>query len=363
MKVPFATVDYIHKICKDGLADAYERVFNGSWFIQGRECAQFEKEYAEYCGVKHCIGCGNGLDSIMLALRAMDIGEGDEVIVPSFTFIATALAVCYAGATPIFVEVDPQTALIEPTNIEQAITPKTRAIIAVHLYGQMAPMDQICEIANKYHLRVIEDAAQAHGAVYQGRKAGAWGDAGCFSFYPGKNLGALGDGGCVVTNDDVVNRKVRAIANYGAEKKYVHDFMGVNSRLDELQAAFLSVKLKYLSDWNEERRKIAGKYLAGINNDKITLPIIKHGEAVWHLFVVQCIERDRLQAYLAENDIGTNIHYPIPMHSQKAFAKYHIVEGTYPIAEKLSKSVLSIPIYNGMSDEQVEYVINCINRF
>ena len=363
MKVPFATVEYIHKMCKEDIDAAYERVFASNWFIQGQSCSQFEKEYAQYCGVNHCIGCGNGLDAIMLALRAMEIGEGDEVIVPSFTFIATALAVSYAGATPIFVEVDPQTTLIEPANIEQAITEKTKAIIAVHLYGQMVPMDQICEIARKHHLKVIEDAAQAHGAVYQGKKAGAWGDAGCFSFYPGKNLGALGDGGCVVTNDDTLNRKVRAIANYGAEKKYVHDFMGVNSRLDELQAAFISAKLKHLSDWNEERREIAGKYLAGIKNNKIILPTIKHGEAVWHLFVVQCEERDRLQAYLTEHDIGTNIHYPIPMHCQKAFAKYHIAEGTYPVAEKLAKSVLSIPIYNGMPDEQIEYVINVINQF
>lgn len=363
MKVPFATVEYIHKMCKEDLDAAYARVFASNWFIQGQACGQFEKEYAQYCGVKHCIGCGNGLDAIMLALREMDIGEGDEVIVPSFTFIATALAVSYAGATPVFVEVDPQTTLIEPANIEQAITEKTKAIIAVHLYGQMAPMDQICEIANRHHLKVIEDAAQAHGAAYQGKKAGAWGDAGCFSFYPGKNLGALGDGGCVVTNDDTVNRKVRAIANYGAEKKYVHDFMGVNSRLDEMQAAFLSAKLKHLDDWNEERRRIASKYLAGIRNNKVQLPIIKRGEPVWHLFVVQCAERDRLQKYLTEHDIGTNIHYPIPMHCQKAFAKYHIPEGTYPIAEKLAKSVLSIPMYNGMLDEQIEYVIDCINRF
>lgn len=363
MKVPFATVEYIHKICKQDLDAVYASVLEGNWFIQGQACDHFEKEYAEYCGVKNCVGCGNGLDAIMLALRAMNIGEGDEVIVPSFTFIATALAVSYAGATPVFVEVDPQTALIDPANIEQAISEKTKAIIAVHLYGQMAPMDQICEIADRHHLKVLEDAAQAHGAVYQGKKAGAWGDAGCFSFYPGKNLGALGDGGCVVTNDELLNKRIRAIANYGAEKKYVHDFMGVNSRLDELQAAFLSVKLKHLSDWNQERRKIAGKYLSGIKNDKINLPIIKHGEPVWHLFVVQCEERDRLQSYLEERGVGTNIHYPIPMHCQKAFEKYHIAKGTYPIAEKLAQSVLSIPIYNGMPDEQIEYVIDSINQF
>lgn len=363
MKVPFATVEYMHKMCRQDLDTAYNSVLESNWFIQGKECEKFEKEFADYCGVKHSIGCGNGLDAIMLALRAMDIGEGDEVIIPSFTFIATALAVSYAGAKPIFVEVDPQTTLIEPDNIEQAITDKTKAIIAVHLYGQMAPMDKICEIADKHNLRVLEDAAQAHGAVYKGKKAGAWGDVGCFSFYPGKNLGALGDGGCAVTNDDELNRKIRAIANYGAEKKYVHDFMGVNSRLDEMQAAFLSVKLKHLSDWNEERRAIAAKYLSGIKNYKITLPVTKHGEPVWHLFVLQCEERDRLQKYLEERGIGTNIHYPIPMHLQKAFEQYNIAEGTYPIAEKLAKSVISIPIYNGMSDEQIEYVIDTINNF
>lgn len=281
----------------------------------------------------------------------------------SFTFIATALAVAYAGATPVFVDVDPETALIEPTLIEAAITERTKAIIAVHLYGQMVPMDMICAIAKKYGLKVLEDAAQSHGAAYQGKRAGSWGDASCFSFYPGKNLGALGDAGGVVTNDSELAKKVRAIGNYGAEKKYVHDYMGVNSRLDALQAAFLRVKLKHLDEWCAERQGIAGRYLAGIKNPKIELPVVKYGTPVWHLFVVRCEERDKLQAYLEERGIGTNIHYPIPMHEQKAFAGYGLPHGSFPIAEKLAATVLSIPMFNGMTEDEVSMVIETLNKF
>lgn len=362
-KIPFATVERIHTQHGDELRRAYEAVMDSSWFIGGTPCEKFEEEFARYCGTKYCVGCGNGLDALMLSLRAMDIGPGDEVIVPSFTFIATALAVAYAGAKPVFVEVDPETALLAPSLIETAITERTKAIIAVHLYGQMAPMDEICAIAKKHGLKVLEDAAQSHGAVYQGKRAGSWGDAGCFSFYPGKNLGALGDAGGVVTSDAQLAAKVRAIGNYGAEKKYVHDYMGVNSRLDALQAAFLRVKLKYLDEWCAERRTIAGRYLAEIRNPKIHLPVVKHGTPVWHLFVVRCEERDRLQAYLEEHGIGTNIHYPIPMHEQKAFAGYDLPHGSFPIAEKLASFVLSIPMFNGMTEEEVSEVIETINKF
>ena len=285
-KIPFSSLTYIHKECETELKSAFERVLTSNWFIQGQECKKFEKQFAEYCGTAECVGCGNGLDALMLALKAMDIGTGDEVIVPSFTFIATALAVAYAGAKPVFVEVDPETALLDTEKIEDAITPRTKAIIAVHLYGQMAPMDKVCEIARKHNLRVLEDAAQAHGAVYKEKRAGSWGDAGCFSFYPGKNLGALGDAGAVTTNDAEVARRVRAIGNYGSEKKYVHDFMGVNSRLDEMQAAFLDAKLPYLEEWNQNRRKIAARYLSEVNNPYIKLPIVKHGVPVWHIFAV-----------------------------------------------------------------------------
>ncbi len=362
-KIPFATVARIHERHKEELRQAYEAVVDGSWFIGGAPCEEFEAEFARYCGTKYGVGCGNGLDALMLTLRAMEIGAGDEVIVPSFTFIATALAVAYAGAKPVFVEVDPETALLDPALIEAAITERTRAIIAVHLYGQMAPMDKICAIAQKHGLKVLEDAAQSHGAVYEGKRAGSWGDAGCFSFYPGKNLGALGDAGGVVTGDARLAARVRAIGNYGAEKKYVHDYMGVNSRLDAIQAAFLLVKLKHLDEWCAERRTIAGRYLAEINNPKIQLPVVKHGVPVWHVFVVRCEERDRLQAYLEEHGIGTNIHYPIPMHEQKAFAGYRLPHGSFPIAEKLASTVLSIPMFNGMTQEEVSAVIEAVNRF
>lgn len=361
--VPFATVARIHEQHKEELRQAYEHVMEGSWFIVGDSCMAFEKEFSDYCGTQYGVGCGNGLDALMLSLRAMGIGEGDEVIVPSFTFIATALAVAYAGAKPVLVEVDPETALLAPSLIEGAITNKTKAIIAVHLYGQMAPMDEICAIARKYGLMVLEDSAQSHGALYQGKSAGSWGDVGCFSFYPGKNLGAMGNAGSVVTNNQELAAKVRAIGNYGAKKKYVHDYMGVNSRLDELQAALLRVKLKYLDQWNEERRTIADRYLTGIDNPRINLPVIRYGTPVWHLFVVRCEERDRLQAYLEEKGIGTNIHYPIPIHEQKAFAQYGLPHGSYPIAEHLAKTVLSIPIFNGMSGQEIEAVIEAMNLF
>lgn len=363
MNVPFVSFDVIHNQCKDGLTKAFSDTLSKNWFIQGEACTRFEENFAAFCGAKYGIGCGNGLDALMLALRAFEIGEGDEVIVPSFTFIATALAVEYAGATPVFVEVDLETGLLNPELIEAAITEKTKAILPVHIYGQMCEMDQICAIAKKHHLKVIEDCAQAHGALYQGKRAGTWGDVGCFSFYPGKNLGALGDGGGAVTNDLELADKIRTIANYGSSKKYTHDYMGVNSRLDEMQAAFLDVKLPHLDAWNEERRAIAKKYLEGIHNSKVRLPVVKHGTPVWHLFVVRSVGRDALQKYLTEKGIGTNIHYPIPMHCQKAFAKNHLNRGSLPIAEEISDTVLSIPMFAGMTDEEINYVIEIINAF
>ena len=361
--IPFGTVKHIHDQHREELERAFHEVMDRHMFIAGTACTAFEEAFARYCGTKFSVGCGNGLDALMLPMRAMGIGDGDEVIVPSFTFIATALAVAYAGATPVFVEVDPETALLDPTLIERAVTKKTKAIIPVHLYGQMAPMDEICAVADKYGLKVIEDAAQSHGAVYQGKRAGSWGDVGCFSFYPGKNLGAMGDAGGVVTNDKSLAARIRAIGNYGAEKKYVHDYMGVNSRLDELQAALLQVKLKYLDEWNEERRGIAARYLTELHNPKFQLPVVKYGTPVWHLFVLRCEERDRLQAYLEEHGIGTNIHYPIPMHEQKAFAQYDLPHGSFPVAEQLASTVLSIPMFNGMTQEEVSAVIDTLNQF
>lgn len=363
MKIPWSTVSYMHKELNKELTQAFTKVLDSNWFIQGSFVKEFEDKYAEFCGTDYCIGTGNGLDAITIILKAMGIGAGDEVIIPSFTFIATALAVEYAGAKPVFVEVDPDTALIDPYIIEKAITGRTKAIIPVHLYGQPAPMYEIWEIARRYGLKVIEDAAQAHGAVYQGKRVGALGDAAAFSFYPGKNLGALGDAGCITTNDKELAARIRAIGNYGSETKYIHDYMGVNSRLDEVQAAFLTVKLAHLEEWNEERKRIAARYLEEIRNPKIKLPIVKTGDHVWHIFAVRCSERDNLKRYLEEKGIVTNIHYPVPMHCQKAFAHYGLPRGSYPIAEELSDTELSIPIYWGMTNEQLDFVIDSINKF
>ena len=365
LKVPFVSFETMHKEIRSDLDAVYQAVMDSNYFIQGQACAQFEKEFAEYCGVRYCVGVGNGLDALMLILRAMEIGVGDEVIVPSNTYIATALAVSYVGAKPVFVEPDIDTFNINPDLIEEKITEKTKAIIAVHLQGRPADMDAIITIAKKHNLKVIEDAAQAHGARYKGRMVGSLGDAAGFSFYPGKNLGALGDGGCVTTNNKEIADKVRALGNYGSDYKYHHIYKGVNSRLDEMQAAFLSVKLKHLDKWNEERRRIAARYLSEIHKPLIYLPKASDEELehVYHVFVIRCKKRDELEAYLKENGIGTLKHYPIPMHLQDAYSDLGLKEGDLPIAEEISKTVLSIPIYYGMTEEQISCVIDIINRF
>ena len=365
LKVPFVSFETMHKEIRSDLDAVYQAVMDSNYFIQGQACAQFEKDFAEYCGVRYCVGVGNGLDALMLILRAMDIGVGDEVIVPSNTYIATALAVSYVGAKPVFVEPELDTFNINPSLIEEKITEKTKAIIAVHLQGRPADMDAIITIAKKHNLKVIEDAAQAHGARYKGRMVGSLGDAAGFSFYPGKNLGALGDGGCVTTNNKEIADKVRALGNYGSDYKYHHIYKGVNSRLDEMQAAFLSVKLKHLDKWNEERRRIAARYLSEIHNPLIYLPKASDEELehVYHVFVIRCKKRDELEAYLKENGIGTLKHYPIPMHLQDAYSDLGLKEGDLPIAEEISKTVLSIPIYYGMTEEQISCVIDIINRF
>ena len=365
MIVPFVSFDSMHNEIRMQLDNAYKFVMDSNYFIHGQACVQFEKEFADYCGVKYCIGVGNGLDALMLILRAMEIGIGDEVIVPSNTYIATALAVSYVGATPVLVEPHIETFNINTDLIEEKITEKTKAIIAVHLQGRPADMDSINSIAKKHNLRVIEDAAQAHGAKYKGKKVGSLGDAAGFSFYPGKNLGALGDSGCVTTNNKVIADKVRALGNYGSDYKYHHIYKGVNSRLDEMQAAFLLVKLKQLDNWNVERRRIAARYLSEIKNPLITLPKASNEdyEHVYHVFVIRCKERDRLEAYLKENGIGTLKHYPIPMHFQGAYKDLDLKEGDLPIAEENSRTVLSIPMYYGMTDEEVSTVIKIINCF
>ncbi len=365
MKIPFASFEKMHSELRSELDLAYRRVMDSNYFIQGKECALFEENFAKYCGAKYCVGVGNGLDALTLILRAMDICKGDEVIVPSNTYIATALAVSSVGATPVFVEPEIETYNIDAFKIEEKITDKTRAIIAVHLQGRPADMDAICEIANRYNLKVIEDAAQAHGAKYKGKKVGTLGDAAGFSFYPGKNLGALGDGGCVTTDSKEIADKVRALGNYGSDYKYHHIYKGVNSRLDEMQAAFLSVKLKNLDKWNSERRRIANRYINEINNPNIILPLVSDDifQHIYHVFVIRCNKRDELEKYLNENGIGTVKHYPIPMHMQGAYKDLNISEGELPIAEEISKTVLSIPMYYGMTEEKISYVIDKINSF
>lgn len=364
MNIPFSTVKYMHDNIKLEMKAAFERCYDSAWFIQGKEYDNFEKEFAEYCGTKYCIGVGTGMDAIYLSLKALDIGEGDEVIVPSHTFIATALAVIYAGATPVFCEVDINSYNINYQNIEKYITAKTKAIIAVHLYGQMAEMDSICEIAKKHNIYVIEDSAQSHGATYKGKKAGSFGITAAFSFYPGKNLGALGDGGAVVTNNKDIADKIHALGCYGSETKYHHDYKGINSRLDEMQAAFLRVKLRHLDLWTLERQKIAHKYLKGINNPKIILPnITDNCTHVWHLFVIRTEKRDELQQYLKNKGIGTLVHYPIPMHLQKSFTDLGYKKGDLSIAEEVSSTVLTLPLYIGMKDEEIKYIIDIINKF
>lgn len=364
MKIPFVSFEKMHREIEEELQAAFQTVLASNWFIQGEELAAFEREFAAYCGTKYCVGCGNGLDALYLILRAYGIGDGDEVIVPANTYIATALAVSYTGAKPVFVEPKEATFNINPDLIEEAITGRTRAIMAVHLYGQPAEMDEILAVARKHDLKVIEDAAQAHGAVYKGIRTGHLADAAGFSFYPGKNLGALGDGGAVVTDDAALAGKVRALGNYGSDYKYHHIYKGNNSRLDELQAAFLRVKLRELERWNEERRRIAARYLKEIKNPKLRLPNVS-GDAThaYHIFGICCDTRDELERYLNENGIGTNKHYPTPIHLQGAYAELGLPAGTFPIAERLSATELSIPMFYGLTEDEVDYVIEKLNAF
>lgn len=364
MKVPFVSFLPMERALDADLHAAFERVYKRSWYIGGAEDETFEKEFAKYCGVSYCVGCGNGLDALMLALKALGIKAGDEVIVPSNTYIATALAVTYVGAIPVLVEPDIRTFNINPANIEEKITEKTKAIMPVHLYGQACDMEPILKIAKKYHLYVVEDCAQAHGSTYKNKKVGSFGDAAGFSFYPGKNLGALGDAGAVVTDDKIIADKVRAFGNYGSDYKYHHIYKGNNSRLDEMQAAFLAAKLPHLEKMNEERRRIANKYLSGIKNCEIVLPyVIPNAMPVWHVFAIRCQRRNELEKYLNENGIETNKHYPIPIHMQECYRDLGIKEGDLPIAEVISKTQLSLPMYYGMTDGQIEYVIEKINLF
>ena len=364
MNIPFVSFRPMENELNTGLREAFDRVLHSSWYIRGREDEAFEKAFASYCDTGFCVGTGSGLDALMLALKALPVSSGDEVIIPSNTFIATALAVSYAGAKPVLAEPDIRTFTIDPERIEEVITEKTRAIIPVHLYGQVCDMDPVMEIAERYRLRVIEDCAQAHGALYKGRKAGSFGDAAGFSFYPGKNLGALGDAGAVVTDDEEMADKIRILGNYGSARRYYHIIQGNNSRLDELQAAFLTVKLAHLDKMNQERRRIAGRYLTEIQNPGITLPFVpEYAVPVWHIFGIRCRERDALERWLGEKGIGTGRHYPVPIHLQECYKELGYHKGDFPAAEEISETQLSIPMYYGMTEEEITYVIDSINSF
>ncbi len=362
MKVPFLNLTAPYLELKQELDAAYQRVMESGWYILGKEVEAFEAKFATYCEVEHCISVGNGLDALHLILRALDIGSGDEVIVPANTYIATWLAVSYAGATPVPVEPDEKTYNIDPERIEAAITNRTKAIMPVHLYGQPSDMDAINKIAQQYGIKVIEDAAQAHGARYKGRRTGSLGNAAGFSFYPAKNLGALGDGGAVTTNDSGLADKIRLLRNYGSRIKYSNEFKGFNSRLDELQAAFLNVKLNKLDEWNTYRTQVAKEYLEKMANiSSLTLPFVPiWTEPVWHLFVARHPRRHELEQRLNHSGIGTLIHYPIPPHLSNAYIENGYQIGDFPITEQLSREVLSLPIGPHMINEEVKRVVKVL---
>jgi len=362
--IPFLDLKPTYLEPKVELDEAISRVLDKGWYILGNEVSAFEGEFAAYVGTNHCVGVGNGLDALILVLMAYGIKSGDEVIVSSNTYIATALAVSRVGAKVVFVEPDPETHNLDPDLFEQAITEKTRAVIPVHLYGLPADMDSINGIAGRYNIRVIEDACQAHGAQYKNKKAGALSDAAAFSFYPGKNLGAFGDGGAITTNNDELASKIRSLRNYGSHKKYFNECQGVNSRLDELQAAVLRVKLKYLDEWNQRRRKIAETYSELLKNlDGISLPIEPNEcQSCWHLYVISSVERDSLQRKLEGHRVGTMIHYPLPPYRQEAYKDLGIAKGVFPIADKLADTVLSLPMGPHLSLESAHYICQMIQN-
>lgn len=338
------------------------QVLDSGWYLLGEETENFEQNFAKYCGVKHCIGVANGLESLNLIIRGYGFAQGDEIIVPANTYIASILAISENGCTPILVEPDINTYNINPDLIEKKITSKTKAIMVVHLYGQAVQMQKIWALAQKYNLKIIEDSAQAHGAKYQNKRVGSLGDASGFSFYPGKNLGCVGDGGCVTTNDDELAQKIKALRNYGSHKKYHNVFIGMNSRLDEIQAGILDIKLKFLDEDNQKRKEIAKYYRKNIKNSSIILPNVYAEDAhVWHLFVVRTKQRDNFQKYLLDNEIQTIIHYPIPPHKQECYKLWNNL--SYPITEEIHKSVLSLPISPVMSNDEVKKVVEVINEY
>lgn len=338
-------------------------VLRRGWYILGEELEAFEREYASFLGSRHCIGVGNGLDALWIACRILGLKKGDEVLVQGNTYIASVMGITINGATPVFIEPD-EYFNIDAERLEEKITEHTKAIMVVHLYGQASNMKPIMEIARKHDLKVIEDCAQSHGACFDGQMTGTFGDIGCFSFYPSKNLGAFGDGGAIVTNDDDLAQKARVFRNYGSEKRYYNQVVGTNSRLDEIQAGLLRIRLSHLSELTEERERLCRKYLREINNPLIKLPILREGATrVWHQFVVRCEKRDELMHYLEEKGIGTIIHYPVPPHLAEAYQYLGYGKGTLPITEHYADTVLSLPLYNGMTEEEQDYVICAMNQF
>lgn len=365
MNIPFLSFEETNKRINDELKNEFQSFIDSGWYILGSRLQRFEEEYSQYSNTSFCVGVANGLDAIIIALKALNIGEGDEVIVPSNTYIATWLAVSYVGATPIPVEPKIETYNINPGLIQEKITSRTKAIIPVHLYGQCCEMDAIMEIANKNKLYVIEDNAQSQGATYNNKVSGSFGNINATSFYPGKNLGAFGDAGAITTNDEKLEQRVKVIRNYGSQKKYFNQEKGLNSRLDELQAGLLSIKLKHLNFWNSQRIKIAELYTIGLKENKnIILPILaNNASSVYHLFVIRTEKRDELQKFLSEQGIGTLIHYPLPPHLQEAYTELNYKKGDFPIAETIANTCLSLPIYPGLDPEQINYICNKINLF
>lgn len=360
--IPFLNLEKINHRFRTQIESKIKKVLDSGWYLEGEENANFAKHFAEFCGTKYALGVANGLDAINLILRAYEFNANDEIIVPSNTYIATILAISQNGYTPVLVEPDINTYNINPDLIEAKITAKTKAIIVVHLYGQAVQMEKIWHLAQKYDLKIIEDSAQAHGAIYKGKRVGNLGDASAFSFYPGKNLGCLGDGGGITTNDERLYSKIKAIANYGSDRKYHHIYKGVNSRLDEIQAGILDIKLAHLDADNEKRRQIAWHYRTKIKNDKITLPqAYDENACVWHCFVVRVQRRDEFQKYLSDNGVQTIIHYPTPPHKQEAYKEW--VKLSYPISEEIHRTIISLPISPVMSDEEVKKVVELVNGF
>ncbi len=364
MNIPYLDLKRVNFNVQNKIDEVYQKIMETQWFIRGEYCKEFEQEFAAYCGAKYCVGVGNGLDAIRLILQGMGIGQGDEVIVSAHTFIATILAITYTGATPVLIDADMRTYNIALDKIEKKITSKTRAIIVVHLYGQAVNTKPLYELKNKYQIKIIEDAAQAHGARINGKMTGALGDAAAFSFYPGKNLGAMGDAGAVVTDDRFLADRVRALANYGSYKKYEHMYQGCNSRLDDLQAGFLSVKLPHLEEWNEERREMARGYQQGIRNDRITLPQWDNSDNhVFHVYPILCETRNELAAYLKNRGIETNVHYPTPVFRQRAYKELRKNEKDYPVTSRLCSQEISLPLYPGLTPDEQKYIIRCLNEY